>query len=249
MKSKTFPILALFIVSAATAQISSQNDLEIHSFDFRAISWDGAIRDIFYQSFDQKPQAVTVPTGGRSAMYHYSGPSPLVFFRDGGLDAEGNPIKIPVASFPIQPGARETLLNFFRDPSNPERFRLLPIQEDLESFPFNTCLFYNFSGRDLIVKIGDSADRIPARASRRFDFPKGDSPNFLVQIADRREGEWDPLYSSVWGASQGIRLLTLAVADPSLAQTIDIKMLRENERAYQYSRDTIKGMPAENASQ
>jgi len=230
------PLLLLWFTSLLFSTLCAQvEEPPVYTIDFRAISWSGMLTDVYYQSVGASPARLTVPVGTRSSFQRYRGTSPLTFFRIVGKDEDGNPIKKPVASLPLQANGSDLLVNFIEIGSETRLpYRLFVIAEQSDEFPFGTCLFYNFTRKEVAVAFGSSLRKIAPADKQAFSLPEAEA-NFQVRIADQNEaGNWKSEYSSVWSGNQDERIYVLALNHPNNPERILIKSITENRVRYEY---------------
>ena len=113
-------------------------------------------------------------SSSRSPRHHYSGPNPIVFFRETPEPSPQNPSavrRVSVAEARIPPGMRDPMLVFFRDTSTAsasERYLVYPFDDSLRNLPAGHIVFFNVSGYELRGYINREVVRLRTGPSQPY---------------------------------------------------------------------------------
>ncbi len=171
---------------------------------------------------------VAFKTSGRSALYTYEGPSPLVFFREetvrglnGGLAIE----RRPMARVNLQPQVDEMVLIFFKNPGEGDPYIARPVDIRPDTIPEGHIVLFNATRQVLLGAIGE--DVKPENTGVRAIHP---GVNPAVRIAPRgrvrlafefQDLGWHRVFNREYDCNPDERLL-LVIYPPRFPGSIDL---------------------------
>lgn len=179
-----FPLasLLLAVVFAPTTWADDQVDIE-----FRVFSIDRQpIRGLLYLNPDNEYEELKFRARRRSDPYTYQGPPRMDFYREAGVNEEGEIIYGVVASVYLDEANRQPLIFFLADNRNNNggrpNFRTLVMDDSPAAFPNGYLKILNACGANLIGQIGD----------QRLELGFGLSPSWpLSRLSTGRRGYVD----------------------------------------------------------
>lgn len=193
-------IFLALILKAATGQQAPVNTT------FTALSWDNAIQNIFYMDGKERIELI-IPNGAPSKKYKYLVNTPLLFFRDGPLDAEGKPTRILVAETILRPSSPDPLLLFLKNTSGSPEYRIASLQTGFQNNTKDLYRLFNLSSYNLIAKFDEENISLEPGEDITFNSPDISEPNFGVMIALRTDpeetGDWKLVYKTFWPYREG----------------------------------------------
>lgn len=198
----------IFIVCCVLAVVSlrAQSSEDTISIRFSCLAWDTtSANGIQYQNGDE---VVTLRVGQEhlNGPYTYTGPSPLVFFRDVPGDEPGVTVRKPVASVSLDPLQTDVMLLFFPNkPSvesvsgkNSRELKVLVLENDFGSFPQGSFRIINLSQHDVGCILGNETLVIPGKQSRLITSPAKDEDDIRVHFSMKIDDQWEPKINTGW---------------------------------------------------
>lgn len=199
-------ILALTLMGFLFAeQMSAQSpppiDPEAPTFSiaFLSLGWDEPVSDVFYFSGTQRIQVVA-PVSRPSPVTAYTGPNPLIFYREGPPDPEtGMPTLKPVAVLDVQRLSGQQLLIFVRTDANPEgaEFRISTFPDPPGDIRGGTLRFINLTPYDIACLVNEETLQLPSRQMKTVvPEPRADK-SLPMKVAAYRGSSWEMAFSTV----------------------------------------------------
>ena len=184
----------------------------------------------------------SVPFSKRSSPVAYIGPANIEFFKTeppagAVFDEEGNRLgPAPIASATLPTGKREMLLLFVPLPPDQRKngleYRLLPFDDSMDTLPWGSYRFINFTDRPLVTFAGSQNQRHelkPNRASGTIR-PGGAKRNLQWLIYDTPEPTGKPVFSAQWLHRPNYRSLIFVTESTNKRGAINIKSIDEWEQ-------------------
>lgn len=179
-------LLFLIMHSTLCAQNAPANR---GSLNFRTMGWGVAPDDLFY-SVGGKDIRVKIFDAGRSGFHGYPKRGEISFYRivkkeDGTIE------RITMAQGDLSGTGPTPLLIITKSTTNPGKFDLTAIADDLTAFPERTCRFVNFTRIEIGVTVGSEAATVPPGDIRLVDTNLGEDSNtsyvtLFVKVTDRK---------------------------------------------------------------
>lgn len=187
MRQKYFQKLSRFILTLILPfNLMAQVVEELVNFDFVAYSLNKDLGEVSYLS-DGEVHSFEVPARYRSKVQSYLGPPQLSFFR-GGISTDGQ-LRDVLATIQIDPSIRKPL---FLIAQNGDEYRVLQLEDSLESVPPGSVRFLNLTGVDLAMAFGERGQEqttLPRLGVASYRIEARDVGNLRIRIAGYHDGE------------------------------------------------------------
>ncbi len=169
------------------------------------------------------------------------GPAKIEFFKTeppagAVFDTEGNRQPAPFASATLPSGKREILLLFVPLPPDQREdgleYRLLPFDDSMDTLPWGSYRFINFTGRNLLAFAGSKNQRHELRSNRASATisPGGSKRNLQWLIYDNPGTEGKPVFSAQWLHRPNYRSLIFITESTNQRGAINVKSIDEWEQ-------------------
>ncbi|WP_269522691.1 hypothetical protein [Coraliomargarita parva] len=175
-------------------------------------------RGLYYLD-EGEPRAFRISSAFRRGPYDYTGPNPLVFYRDG-RSPDGSTIRIPVASARIDPALKELLLFFVNNDAHqpgeatPE-MKVIVMNDDLRAFPAGAYRVFNLSEHEIGCLFGEEKFIVPGKDYKTVNLDEGDQVNVRIHFSSNIDGEWVPQINTRWLYSSNERNIVFVADDYS----------------------------------
>jgi hypothetical protein len=156
MQIRSFPCVRSFLFLLAVSCLPGPLAAQV---SFRTTAGDTAPAGLYYLH-QRQDVPVQVQSDLKSLPYPVIGSSSLTFYT---LDKapDGRTLTNPVAAVNLESAGSSPLLIFFKGNTAATPYRILPMKEDLQSFPGGACRFANFSAVPVNVSLGGSSFPLP----------------------------------------------------------------------------------------
>ena len=181
------------------------------------------------------PVSTSVPFSMRSDPLPYVGPAKIEFFETEPpagpvFDDEGNRLgPLPFATANLPSGKRELLLLFVPLSVDQQKYglkyRLLPFDDSLDSVPWGSYRFINFTNRSFVAYAGSKSQRFelnPNRLSATIA-PGGAKRNLQWLIYGNASGAEELVFSSQWLHRPDYRSLIFVTESTNQRGAINVK--------------------------
>ena len=193
---------------------------------FSMLSWDKTIKDVFY-IYQGERVDLTIYNGTPTPVHQVVLELPLVFYRDGPLDEEGLPTRIPVASVKFEENSNDTLLLFMKLHDEPIQYRVVPVETGASENGTDIYKLFNMTKHRLIAQLKDERIMLQPGASSVLNAPILDKPNFAVMFALESKTEEDPgwklVYKTQWPYRSGRSGMVFIIEDPKRAEELKVR--------------------------
>jgi hypothetical protein len=223
--------IAYVFALLACAELAANDPSQIYTVNFRLMalpplqqnprgSMDSpelSIYDIRYISGEKTKKIASIPYLNQSSEYRYSGPSPLVFFRQTS-EAGGAMVKNILAEVDIADSKSNILiLALPREENAVSGFGSYVLADDLDSFPLNSFRIINFSSNRIACLIDGKREIVEPRGESTIELSIAEPRMVPFRLAtyDADTEEWRQTTSNsvpFYGIS---RVLCLMLPDPS----------------------------------
>ena len=185
------------------------------------------------------PTSTAVPFSMRSNPLPYVGPAKIEFFETEPppgpvFDEKGKRIgPLPFATTTLPSGQREVLLLFVplsaAEQKNGLQYRLLPFDDSLDSIPWGSYRFLNFTNRSLVAFGGSKDQRFELKPNRLSNTiqPGGSKRNLQWLIFDSPSTDEKPVFSAQWLHRPNYRALVFVTESPNQRGAINVKTINE----------------------
>lgn len=211
IRSLSFALALMWPVTKLEAQTPT-GDKEQPTLFFEVVYWGTWMdRPLKFKS-DGQLKAIPLQAGG-SSRYLYTGPSPLVFYRDEVMDAQTKELKpVPILSLPFKATCHHAVL--LVSPVKEDMHKaagakdddltaqLIPLTPD--TFPPNSVYLANLSGRTLKCKLADKTWEMKANEKGLYPVSGKDAKIYLIAAAEWK-GSWQVMYTNSFRAGEGER--------------------------------------------
>ena len=189
--------LALLAITAAAQENPAKSGLF-----FEVVFWgDWMQRPLKYRSEDGL-KAIPLQAGDATS-HLYTGPSPLVFYREESADPKtGELTPVPVLSLEFKPSWKRAALIIATTGDDKLSGRMIPLTNQV--FPPDSVYLVNASGKELRCKLGDKNWEMKPEAQELFPLPSRESKVYLL-AASLWKGSWQVMYSDVFRPLPGQR--------------------------------------------
>lgn len=185
------------------------------------------------------PTRTTVPFSKRSSPVVYSGPAKIEFFKTepppgAVFDEEGNRLgPEPFATAILPSGKREMLLLFVPLAADQRKgeleYRLLPFDDSMDTLPWGSYRFINFTNRNLVAYAGSKTQRLELKSNRASETisPGGSKRNLQWLIYDSPQTDGKPIFSAQWLHRPNYRSLIFVTESKNQRGAINVKSIDE----------------------
>ncbi|WOO39776.1 hypothetical protein [Rubellicoccus peritrichatus] len=183
------------------------------SISFSTLSWRGKIDGIYYYDQGKRINVEANPYSSSSG-YSYTGPSVLVFYKQG-TNALGESIDVPVASVKGLKIMKSPLLVIIPDD---DKMEIIAFPDDVEDFKAGEYRFINLTSDPIAAKIGNTSLFLEPYKHETVlpDIPNEQSSLPLqVAVEEEDKGEWKLAYSVGWGHEPDNRIRVFVYRNPT----------------------------------
>jgi hypothetical protein len=153
-------LTALLICHPIPAQGTEEPEISVA---ISALALDQDIAGLKFMSGDDI-QEFDVFTGARSRVINYQGSERLTFFRElKAGDNEEEIIRQPVGSVLLNQQHSRYLLFFLRQPDNNEKYGIVALPDDVQTFRPGSFRFVNLSAHRVAIRVGDETRTLNQR--------------------------------------------------------------------------------------
>ncbi|WOO43276.1 hypothetical protein [Rubellicoccus peritrichatus] len=175
---------------------------------FRCISLDSPIRVNLYTQLEGG-EPIRIYANSRTNWIKYSGPNPIVFYRDSNPTGEQN-VRVPVGQFAFSKGM-DTPLLLFTQSEVKGHYRITSIDDDLEVAPAGSYRIFNFTQKDIAGIVGSQRFRATPGDSALVRNAEDEAVEVSVRLAENAEDGPERLYAATWTYSPDFRYLIFIV--------------------------------------
>lgn len=195
-------LLPSTILTAQGTPAPAESKDEKPTLFFEVIYWGSWMdRPLKYRSGGQL-KAIPLQNGSPTC-YLYSGPSPLVLYRDEVEDPKTKELKpVPILSMPFQLNWRRAALIITPDKDNKLSGQLIPLTDDV--FPADSVYMVNASGKALKCKLAGKSWEMATSQKKLFPMTVQDSKVYLL-AASEWNGNWQVMFSDSFRPVEGER--------------------------------------------
>lgn len=185
---------------------------------FSCLAWDKVdTRGLRYLRNNQT-EALRISSAYRTGPYSYTGPNPIVFFREI-PGPEGTVIRQPVGRAEIPPGQRSVLLLFIRN-NEPEgsgnEYNILVLDDSLTSFPKGSYRVFNLSEHEIGCIFGDQKFTVASQQYKTVSLGAENEVDVRIHFSSRIDGQWVPSVNTRWLYQDSARSLVFVTQDGSV---------------------------------
>ena len=202
-----FPIaaatLALLVLSFSAPRTAAQEKTATESgLFFEVVFWgDWMQRPLKYRSEDGMKAIPLQP--GDPTCYLYSGPSPIIFYREEAADPATGELKpVPVLSIDFKPTWKRAAMIIAAGENDKLSARMIPLTQQV--FPSDSVYLVNASGKELKCKLEDKTWEMKADEQKLFPLPTRETKVYLL-AASLWNGSWQMMYSDSFRPLSGER--------------------------------------------
>ena len=229
------PVFLLSLQILLSPAVRAEEEITLHQVSFY-IAANVRISNLHFGNFDeegkfQNATPLRFNTSGRSRLYEYEGPMPLVFFEEEASPTEADPhavTRTPVATISLQNAPEKVLLLFHPNPNHPDsgpKYSVSGVNLNDEAVPGGHISVFNFTRQEYMAAIGRRRNRgeeefvkiKPGINEPRPIHPSG-PVNLFAMIKD--EG-WTEVYENNFQCDSEERLL-LVLFPPRFPGSINI---------------------------
>ena len=190
----------VFFHQMAFGQGSPSGELPVFNIEYRLMSWDGGIWDLFHplKAPTDKPEYFTIPSYMPSPWFRRRGPLPLPIYKKGEMtelppEIPGEaPILVPRPVATLNPGASGKYLFFLlrdRNDAGELIYRTRFIEDQTQKYD-EGYLFINLSKSTLAVEMNDELVRIAPNERTHLDPEPFEDRTINMKIAENLDGTW-----------------------------------------------------------
>jgi len=218
-------VILIFCIFTSVVELSALEEASV--IQFRTLSWEGAIRDIYFLNGDERVDAI-IPDGAPSERYECRTDGLITFYRDGPIGEGGLPTPVVVATVSLPLSIRDPLLLFFKlQVEGRVTYRIMPVSRNGASDMSDYYQLFNLSNHDLAAKLDTKELKLKRGNHLVVDAPKLDGPNFGVMMALEVEGgetgDWELVYRSFWPYRSGRSCIVFITDRKGQAGAIDVR--------------------------
>ena len=223
-------LLFSFLLLAFSPFMRAQPKPDELNLTFTTLRIGPSFEPLKYFAKEGEAVQVNAPSSVGSRSYPYTGPSPLVFFRES-TDQKGELMREPVASVNLPDDSRDFLLVFLSKKDGDEDIiRIFPIKDDASSFPSGQFRVWNLTTHKIAAQIAD--ERILVQPGKQTDL----SPNLAdkqyygakIYFQPADSTDWEPFINKGWThyASQRVLIILLPGENADAPPTMIIRANR-----------------------
>ena len=197
MKKLLFLLILLF-VQTAFAQGAPREEPPVFKVEYRLMSWDGGIWDLFHRPKvpTEKPEYFTIPSYMPSQWFRHRGPLPIPIYKKGEMmelppEIPGDPpLLVPRPVTMLNPGASGKYLFFLLRDRNDEGeliYQTRFIEDQTQEFD-EGYLFINLSPSPLAVELNGKMERIAPKERVHMNPTPFEDGTLNIKIAENLEG-------------------------------------------------------------
>lgn len=226
MKIKTL----LLFASLCGMLVSTLYSQETVNVRISALSLDGRITDVKYEH-EGASHSMNIFSRQRSKPFEYTGSPTFNIFRETEqLDAEGNPVRQVIAQTKIPRSSGQYLLILSKESDSPERYRVLPVQDDWKSFKAGSYRFLNLAPFQIVIKIDDEVFRVKERGFTDIDAElEHNEHHQTMMVSIPESGEPIPVFEGLLHHQEDRRTLYIVIPRGDVS-TGKVRMVGVSER-------------------
>lgn len=175
------------------------------ALEFRLLSWDGEVIDLRYSDGTQSVPVVAYENL-LSPVYLWTGPGPLVLFRE--TTIEGRTVRTPVATVSPPEGFTHAILLLVATDMTRTGYTGTWINDSLEARPLQTITYQNLSSYTVTIRLGEQEFTVPPKSAstQRTD---NTVQRMVLKAAAQTETGWELIASTSHTARPGRRTLVV----------------------------------------
>lgn len=218
-------VLRFVLWGVAQAQVQEPPERRV---SFRIMSWNGSIENLYYMEKPDKEAPVSVSSFSRSKYYRFTSSGPLVFFTKT-VDAEGNPVRVPQVSVPLNHLEERSLVMLFKD--NEGGYRAVVLRDDLSDFKGGHYNFVNLTTSAVAVRCGTKEGVVPSLKNLVLDAKPEEGNASGVAVYIRNEDTLRAVYSNAFAYYDEMRVLVFIFQPPEFSDgRFVVKRLMESQK-------------------
>ncbi|WP_309386234.1 hypothetical protein [Cerasicoccus frondis] len=204
MRKSLFLLIAVLVMIGA--QLSADTDENEISIRFSTLAWDTIKANGIQYLNGEHVETVRVGQSHMNGPYLYTGPNPIVFFREKPGLEPGTVIRERVAQAYLDPQLKEVLFLFTEMPSssgdlnspNSMQLNTLVMNHDLGVFPLGSFRIINLSQHEVGCILGDEKLVIPGKQTKLIRSPSNDQADMRVHFSMKIDDQWEPKINTAW---------------------------------------------------
>jgi|GEM_PF-6861762 len=195
---------SMLSAQAPAASRGSGKQKEKPTLFFEVVYWGSWMdRPLKFKS-EGKLKAISLQAGNVSG-YIYTGPSPIVFYREEEMDEKTKELKpIPILSIPFEVNHKRAAILI--TPGKDKKLTAQMIPMTPEGFPPDKIYFSNASGKPLRCKMADYAWEMTENEKKTLSIPV-DNPKVYVTAEVEWQGSWQMTFCESFPPQKGERRL------------------------------------------
>ncbi|WP_269522740.1 hypothetical protein [Coraliomargarita parva] len=186
--------------------LRAQTDENTISISFTCLAWDTTKANGIQYLNGEEVETLRVGQSRLNGPYSYTGPNPIVFFRERPGGEPGTVVREPVARAYVEPNLQDVLFLFSDAVRMPEavetpvqaKLNTLVMNHDFGAFPMGSFRIINLSKYQVGCILGDEKFVIPGKETKLIEDPADDKADMRVHFSMKIDDQWEPKINTGW---------------------------------------------------
>ncbi|WPJ96767.1 hypothetical protein SH580_03485 [Coraliomargarita algicola] len=201
-----FNMILFCFVALAPSLLSAQAGDEVVSVRFSCLAWDTTKANGLQYLNGEEVVSVRVGQSNLNGPYEYTGPNPIVFFRERPGAEPGSIFREPFARAFIKPGLTDVLI-LFTEVNRPvdtaagdhaPKLETLVLNQDLGVFPMGAFRIINLSEYEVGCILGNETFVINGKQTKLITQAGEDRDDIRVHFSMKIDEHWEPKINTSW---------------------------------------------------
>ena len=207
-----FLITSMLMVLLSSAYTENA-DGAIVEVEFHLLAWERSDTNLWIRDGSGERRLVA-SLSRPSGPYQYRGNPNLSIYRKD-LNEEREVILTTVATTDLS-GSDDShllliLLSNEREHTTADKYRLVVLRDVIDPRRMGYLSMYNFSNRRIAGLLNDQSFDLAPSMHTWIPERAGNDNNLILRIAQEGDGQWKPIYSTIWGARDSTQSVVILV--------------------------------------
>ncbi len=211
-------LLIAFLLCGSTLAPAQPGQDDTLSIQFDCLAWGDANTQGIKYIQDGQAVPLRISRAFRTGPYRYTGPSPIVFFREA-RNEDGTLKRVPVATVEVSPSQKQVLMLFTHssqgqgNPDDPEPLQVMALGDGLEEFPPGSYRVFNLSEHTIGCVLADETFMVEPKQFTTITPAVHDNLDVRIHFSSKVDGQWVPSINTRWLYRQNARRLVFVARD------------------------------------
>ncbi|WP_309384383.1 hypothetical protein [Cerasicoccus frondis] len=220
--------IALFLLIFTPLTSFGQSDATA-GYHYRAISWEGSIKNELYRREGDHYAPINLYSTARTEPFWHAGGNPITFYSKQ-TGANNTESYTPAVSANVPDSIKQPLFIFTKNRSQNggASYKILVLDDSVNTCPPGSYRFMNWTDKNIAGRLGKQTFTIAPKAGKTIDPTSTPDPSLTIQLVELTDPENKRLYASRWVNQANARKLVLMVPREELGRSsVRIKIIAD----------------------